>query len=183
MENWKRETLRLKHNHTWKTKSGYQIFIADEGAVRLMFPKDWVVIPAADCIQFYDSKPPLDNCRLAISYLRIPQVDWSELPLPQLMEVALQDDPRQFLSRGKIIETDRPHLELAWQELRFIEQNEHREAICRICLSRGYGIQSLITLDYWPEHEPQLCTVWKDVIDSLELGRHIADPSVGPQPN
>jgi len=179
MAKWKKETLKLKDNHGWRAKPGCRIFVADQGAVRFNFPQDWIVVPDADSINFYDRQPPEDNCRLALSYMRLPEVDWSGLPLSQLIQAIVDGDPRDIVSEGKITEVQRPDLELAWTEIRFMDPNERREAISRICLGRGSNIQSLITLDYWAEDSPRLCPVWDEVIRSLELGRYIRDPTVG----
>jgi len=77
MPEWEKETLKLKKNHGWKGKDGYRIFVADRGAIRFNFPQDWIVAPGDDSINFHDKQPPDDDCRLAVSCMRLPAIDWT----------------------------------------------------------------------------------------------------------
>ncbi|MBI4639511.1 MAG: hypothetical protein HY731_02390 [Candidatus Tectomicrobia bacterium] len=179
MSKWKKKTLKLKKNHTWRAKAGYRIFVADRGAVRFSFPQDWIVEPDSDSTKFYDGKPPNDNCRLACSYIRLPPIDWSGLPLSQLIQVAVEGDYRSLVATGKFIQVQREDIELAWAEFSFIDPTEHREAFTRVCIGRGLNIQTLITFDYWPEDAIRFSVVWDEVMRSLELGRYVKDPTIG----
>ncbi len=40
---WKKQTLRMKDNHTWKAPDGYNILVVDRGALRFNVPKAWHV--------------------------------------------------------------------------------------------------------------------------------------------
>ncbi len=179
MAKWHKQTLKLKKTHGWKGKAGYKIFVADGGAVRFNFPQDWVVIPDSDSIKLHDKEPPEDNCRLAVSYLRLPPLDWSGLPLSQLVQTVIDGDKRDVIAQGEMVETARYGLEIAWSEFRFMDPNEGREAFSRICLGRKAAIQSLITFDFWAEDAAPLAKVWDEVLRSLELDREIKDPTVG----
>ena len=77
--------LKLQEGHTWKCKPGYNIFVLDQGVLRFDVPADWVMELAETSVKFYDCRPPDDNCRLEVSLLRHPQIDWSLLPLDQLL--------------------------------------------------------------------------------------------------
>ena len=179
MPKWKKETLKLKKDHLWKAKPGYRIFVADQGAVRFNIPQGWIVEPGSDSTKFFDGEPPNDDCRLECSYLRLPPVDWSGLPLSELIHSAVKGDHRPLVSTGRLIHVKREGVELAWTDFRFTDPVEHREAFTRLCIGRGSNIQTLITLDYWPEDARRLSPVWDEVIRSLELGRYIKDPTVG----
>lgn len=179
MAEWSKETSKLKKGHSWKATPGFRIFVADRGAVRFNIPQGWVIEPDSDSIKFYDGKPPDDNCRLACSYLRLPPIDWSGLHLSELIKVATQGDPREATLVGEILEKQRPDLELAWADFEFLDPEEQRKAFTRICIARGSGIQALITLDYWPEDGARLAPMWQELLRSLQLGRYIADPTVG----
>jgi hypothetical protein len=177
---WHKRELQLKPNHTWKGKPGYKIFVADRGAIRLNFPQSWIVKPAEDCIQVYDVEPPNDNCVLAVSYLRLlPGVEWSKLPLAYLLQEVVRDDRRNLRTAGKVRQHPREDLEVAWMESTFIDPEEKREAISYIGLARGFTLQSLLTFDFWPEHQVRLQPVWDEVIRSLQLGPYLKDPTVG----
>lgn len=176
---WNKETLKLNQDHGWKGKPGYRIFVADQGAVRFNFPQDWVVEPDSDSTKFYDGEPPNDDCRLACSYMRLPAIDWSGLPLSELIQAAVKGDPRALVPTGKPVHLIREGVELAWAEFRFIDPNERREAFTRVCIGRGSNIQTLITLDFWTEDAARLSEVWDEVMRSLQLGKYVKDPTVG----
>jgi hypothetical protein len=179
MPDWSEENLKLKKGHGWKAPPGHRIFVADKGAVRFNIPEKWIVEPDSDAIKFYDGKPPDDNCRLACSYLHLPPIDWSGLALTDLIKVATEGDERTLTLSGEIAHQRRGDLELAWGDLSFDDPEEHRQAYTRVCIARGSGIQTLITLDYWPEDRDRLMPVWNEVVRSLELGRYIEDPTIG----
>ena len=180
MTDWLKDELKLKPNHTWRAPDGYRIFVADRGAVRFNIPQGWVIEPDSDSIKFYDAKPPDDNCRLACSYLRLPpQVDWSSLPLSELIDVALRGDERNTVREGDIVHKRRADLEAAWADFGFTDPVLKRKAYTRLCIARGSNIQALLTLEYWPEDAARIATVWAEVIRSMQLGRYVQDPTVG----
>ena len=177
MGEWDKKVFKLPKNHGWKARPENKIFVADRGAVRFDYPASWVVIPGEDSIRFHDRQPPDDNCRLQVSYMRLPtEVDWSKLSLAELLEQAVQADERTILSKGEVVRIERPDLELVWTELAFEDTNEHREARSRICLGRGSNIQPLITMEFWPEDAGRFGPVWDELLRSLQLGNYVANP-------
>src|SRR5690349_13517915 len=76
---WTKKTLKLKKNHGWQSRPGYNIFVADRGAVRFDFPRSWIIEPGENgSIKFHDKKPPDDDCTLQITVMYLPDgVDWS----------------------------------------------------------------------------------------------------------
>jgi len=179
MAEWSRESIKLKKGHSWKAPDGFRIFVADRGAVRFNIPQGWIIEPDSDSTKFYDGKPPDDNCRLTCSYLRLPPIDWSGLRLSELIKAATTGDPREATLVGEIQEKQQADLETAWADFEFIDPEEKRKAFTRICIGRGSGIQTLITLDYWPEDGARLAPMWHELLRSLQLGRYIEDPSLG----
>ncbi len=179
MAEWSRQTLRLKENHQWRARAGYRIFMADRGAVRFNFPHSWVIVPEADSIKFYDQEPPEDNCVLAVSYQHLPPLGWDSPPLATLVRRLVRDDQRRAVQQGEIVCGSRADLEWAWGEAVFTDPVEGREAHSRLCLARNASTQCLITLDFWPNERAHLLPVWDEVLDSLELGVFIADPTYG----
>src|SRR5438876_933263 len=91
---WQKETRKLRDRHYWTAQPGCKVFVADRGAVRFDFPQEWVIVPGSDSINLYDKAPPDDDCVLAVSYLRLPPIDWSGLPLATLVEQTTKDDTR-----------------------------------------------------------------------------------------
>jgi hypothetical protein len=178
MAKWKREILKLQENHGWKAKPGYKIFVADRGAVRFDFPEDWVFIPGKDSMKFHDRQPPDDDCLLQVSVIHLhPRIDWSRLPLAQLLEAAIEGDSRGVTSTRPLTRVERPDLELVWTETSFIDPVERREARSRTCLARGSNVQPLITMDFWPEHAARFVPVWDEVLRTLVLGDYVEDPT------
>lgn len=180
MAYWEKRTLRLGDDHNWKARPGYNIFVADRGAVKFEFPEGWVVLPGEDSIKFHDRRPPDDDCTLQLSVFHLPpEVDWSGLPLGPLVAELIRKDSRDVLGRGEVVSVRRPGLDLAWGEVRFLDPNEKREAFSRTCLARAGTIQPLITFDYWAADAGRCVPVWEAVLDSMQLGLVITDPTRG----
>jgi hypothetical protein len=97
---WQKKTRKLRDRHYWTAQPGCNVFVADRGAVRFDFPQEWVIVPGSDSINLHDKPPPDDDCVLAVSYLRLPPVDWSGLPLASLVEQTTKDDTRPVYERG-----------------------------------------------------------------------------------
>src|SRR5690242_13149408 len=123
MAEWSKKTLKLPEDHGWEVKPGYNIFVADRGAVRFDFPEDWVIVPVERSIRLHDRQPPDDNCTLEVSVMYLPDIDWSGLSLRPLLQEVLKDDSRGVVATGEIVEERRPHrmgtvMDLAWVEVR-----------------------------------------------------------------
>jgi hypothetical protein len=179
MARWRKETRKLRDHHYWSAQPDCNVFVADRGAVRFDYPRDWVIVPDPDSIKIHDKQPPDDDCVLAVSYLRLPPVDWSGLPLSLLVEKSSEGDSRPIYERGAIHELRRGDLEIAWREMRFVDPGEKREARSLFCLGRRGQIQALITFDFWETDSERCRKVWETVLKSLELGEYIQDPTVG----
>jgi hypothetical protein len=180
MVEWEKEELRLHSQHGWRAKSGCKIFVANHGAVRFDYPDSWVVIPDDDSVKLYDKEPPNDDSRLAVSYLRLPSIDWSGLALSTLIEAGRRGDERPIHSWGPIVEVRRGDLELAWREVGFIDPVERREAKSRMCIGRRSNLQCLITFDFWESDISWCSAAWDVVLETLELGEYVSDPAIGP---
>lgn len=177
---WKREVYKLPEAHGWTARPGHKILVLDRGAVLLEYPETWHVEPARGEIDIRDRETVEEStCVLAISYLRLPPVDWSELPLARLLLDALEGDDRDQIAAGPVVQATREGLEITWIERRVVDPGEHREARSRTCLARGKNLQCLITFDFWPEDEARLSAVWDDVLSSLRLGVRVEDPTRG----
>ena len=183
MPRWDKKELRLRENHGWKAKPGYQIFVADRGAVRFDIPQGWVVVPAENPVKICDREPPNDSCSIQLTIFRLPPgFDWSGLPLAQMLADATGDDPDEkgVLAKSEVVSIVRPDMEIAWRETRFVDEGEKREAISRSCIARGSNLQPLITFDFWVDDAPRLYPVWDELLRSLRLADYVADPTLGP---
>jgi hypothetical protein len=179
MTKWKKQTLKLKKQHSWKARPGYRIFVADRGAVRFDIPQNWILQPDSESIKFFDGEPPDDNCRLEVSRNYLPPIDWNSFPLPQLLQDVVAGDHREVISRGEVISLNRFDLRLVWTELCFRDPVENREAYSRMLIGIGGNVQCLITMDYWPEDANRVRQVWDEVVRTLQLGVYIIDPTTG----
>lgn len=175
----KKQTLKLKAKHRWRARPGHRIFVADRGAVRFDFPDHWIMKMGTVSVSFHDAEPPADDCRLEVSFNRLPPADWDAFPLPRLLEEALACDPRPISSRGETVQLLRRGLRVAWTELGFTDPVEHREAFSRVLVGLGNNVQCLITFDYWADDAPRMTPAWDEVVRTLELGVHITDPTTG----
>jgi len=172
--------LRLKHRHGWKCKRGYKIFVLDRGAVRFDVPQDWIVKIQETSVKMHDQEPPGDNCTLEVSNFRLPPIDWTGLPMRELLAGSVGESEQQELERSEIVESCRGDLELAWLETRYIDKEQQREAKTRISISRTIGVACLITYCYWADQSAQWEAVWEEVHRSMVLGVYVQDPTKGP---
>jgi hypothetical protein len=179
--NEKKQCFEIQGRHNWSATPGCKIFVADRGAVRFDYPRRWIVRGDPDSIKFYDKEPPRDDCVLAVSYLRIPPIDWTGLPLSRLVLEATKGDSRTMETWGDVVETRKIDLEIAWRQGRYIDSKENRPALTRLCLGRRRRVQSLLTMDFWEEHAKRFSRVWNIVLDSLQLDEPIENPFQGPR--
>ena len=138
------------------------------------------MIPGENSFNFHDRQPPDDDIHMEVSIMRLPPIDWSGLPLRDLIPTAIQGDERDIQWRGEIQEQRNGDVEIAWLESMFIDRQEtEREARTRLCLARCNNIQALITMEYWPDDAAGATKAWDDVLASLELGLPVEDPTKG----
>ncbi len=178
MAKWKKETLKLREGHGWMAKPGHQIFVADRGALRFDIPKEWVVIPGESSFRFHDRTPPEDECALEVTLMYLPPgVNWSAMPLASTLVEVVRGSYEEALGHGECVEVQRPDLELAWVESRYLDTVEMREARARTCIARRGNIQPLITMSYWPSDAERFIPVWDEIIRSMQLGVYVKDPT------
>lgn len=173
------EQQPLRPDHAWRARPGCKIFVAERGALRFDYPEAWVVQPDGNTICFFDREPPDDDSRLTVSMMRLPPLDWSGLRIDAMLADAVPGGGRDGVP-GPIHVTRRGDLELAWRELRFVDDESPRDAYTRTCIARSGEWQGLLTFDFWVDDVDRCDTAWQIVLDTLELGRIVADPTRGP---
>lgn len=174
------KTLKLQERHGWKAKPGYAICVLDRGAVRFDFPAKWIVKQNPDCVKIHDREPPGDNCVLGVSCIHMPPTDWSGLPLRDLIMGVSSDDDMEIIGKSEVFVSKPEDLQLAWMEVRYIDDEEKREALSRVCIARGVRLHCLITFNLWAAHRKRFDAAWKNVLDSLVLEVYVDDPARGP---
>jgi len=173
--------LKLREGHTWRCKPGFKIFVLDRGELRFDVPEDWVMELGKTSVKFYDRQPPDDNCRLEVSLLRHPQIDFSQLPLDQLLRQAGGSNPGDDTRHQNVQLQSRPGIELAWVEKFFTDSQENKPARSRIAVIRGITAHALVTLDFWEADAERVLPAWDEVMRSIDMGLKVQDPTVGEQ--
>jgi len=172
------ETRRLAADHGWRARPGHKIFVADRGAVRFDVPRSWVVdVESNGTVVFHDRKPPQDDCRLQMTLMRLPAtgVDWGELPLIKLFYESVMRNRDDLTWRTEPLVERRDDLELVWNEVRYVDKGERREACSRTCLARRDNLVPLLTMDYWLADAHRFEPAWDEVVRSLTLGVYVTD--------
>ena len=175
----RKKDLTLRSDHSWESEEGYKIFVADRGAVRFDFPKDWIVKFKEKSVSFHDLEPTDDTGALEMSFNRLPTNDWTTFPLKEALQQILDDDERAITHKSKVTSTNRDGMKLVWADIQYIDATEKRPATSRILVGIGGNVQVLFTFDYWTEGEEQMREVWEAMLRSLRLGLFIPDPTRG----
>jgi hypothetical protein len=183
---WKKQTLKMRDDHTWKAPDGYIIVVVDRGALRFNVPKTWHIKMEDNQLRVYDAEPPNDEAGLVVTVMHLPPgIDWTGLPLDTLLEQSTTEngptDPEgnQILSSSKVFPVEREDIELVWREIKFIDAKEKRPAFSRHILARGFDVAALITFSFWEGDEANYTAAWEELLRSIELGRYVDDPTRG----
>lgn len=180
MAKFDKTVLKLRDGHTWSCKPGYKIFALDRGALRFDVPQDWVMEPGERSVIFYDHQPPDDNCRMEVSLLAHSQIDWTGLPLDQLLHDSAGRSGKEVRDEDVHCHS-RPGLELVWAEKVFVDPQQGKPARSRIAIIRGTNAHAVVTLDFWAADAERVVPVWDEVIRSLDMGLKVQDPTIGEQ--
>jgi len=175
------EILKLREGHTWKCQPGYKIFVLGQGELRFDVPEDWFMEVGENSVRFYDRKPPDDNCRLEVSRFRHSRINWSGLPLDQLVRNVWKDMTNQDRRMEDLHRQSRPGIELVWAENVFIDPNEKKPARSRIAIVRGLNAHALVTLDYWEDDAARVLPAWDEAMRSFDMDLKVKDPTIGEQ--
>src|SRR3712207_14016 len=88
---WQETVHKLSPHHNWKAKPGYNIFVADMGALRFDIPEGWVVVPGETSYKLHDRRPPDDECVVEVTANYLPPADFSDFPLETALADVLKD--------------------------------------------------------------------------------------------
>jgi len=175
------QKLRLKANHTWKSKPGYSICVLDRGLVRFDCPSDWIIEPDEGAVHLHDQKPCVESCDLGVSIFRMPAEFVRELSLEDTLRDTLGAE-RKVYEQSEIHRIDRGDLEVAWLEQKYRDAEYDRDARFRVALARGPAL-CLISMNYWSSRAAALEGVWDEVLRTLQMGMRVEDPTKGPVVN
>lgn len=172
------QKLKLKSNHTWKSKPGYSICVIDRGLVRFDYPSSWIVEPEDGAVHLHDRPPSVESCDLGVSVFRVPPAAVRELSLDDALRDTLREE-RKECQQSEIRHIQRPDMEIAWLEQRYVDTEHKRDARFRVALLRG-PVLCLISMNYWSNRAAGLERVWDEVMRTLVMGIQVADPTAGP---
>jgi hypothetical protein len=172
------EKIRLKDNHTWKSRPGYSICVLDRGAVRFDYPSHWIIEADEGAVHLHDRKPSVESCDLGVSLFRLPPEVIAELVLDEMLQESLGDG-REPYEQSDLKRIDRGDLEIVWLEQRYVDRDFKRDARFRVALARGQAL-CLISMNYWSDRAATLERVWDEVLRTLTMGMQIVDPAAGP---
>jgi hypothetical protein len=172
------EKLRLKDNHTWKSRPGYSICVIDRGVVRFDYPSHWIVEAEAGAVHLHDRQPSVESCDLGVSIFPISAAEIAELSLEDVLTNVLDKD-RKVYQQSEIHNSTRGDLETVWLEQRYTDKEYKRDARFRVALVRG-PVLCLISMNYWANRAAGLERVWDEVLRTLVMGVMVKDPTAGP---
>jgi hypothetical protein len=172
------EKLKLKDNHTWKSKPGYAICVIDRGLVRFDYPSHWIVEPEEGAVHLHDRPPSVESCDLGVSIFHLPAELVQELCLDDVLRETLGNDRKPY-EQSEIHHVARGDLEIGWLEQKYIEAEHKRDARFRVALARG-PILCVISMNYWSSRAAGLERVWDEVLRTLVIGMRVEDPAAGP---
>lgn len=170
--------LKLKRNHTWKSKPGHSICVLDRGLVRFEYPSHWVVEPKDGAIHLHDRPPSVESCDLGVSIFHVPGADVRELPLDDTLRAAIESE-REAYHQSDIHRLTTGDADIVWLEQRYVDTEYKRDARFRVALARGPAL-CLISMNYWSNRAAGLERVWDEVLRTLIFGEEIKDPTAGP---
>src|ERR1700736_2076257 len=105
-QEWKKESLKLKKRHGWKSRPGNLICVIGRGAIRFDYPEGWLVSPEEGQLNIRDKAHPNDSCVLAVSQMHLPPV--ADLaPLDELVRGTIQEEKRPGRKAGDVVEISR----------------------------------------------------------------------------
>ena len=172
------EKLRLKENHTWKSRPGYSICVLDRGLVRFDYPGHWIVKPDESAVHLHDQQPSVESCDLGVSLFHLSAEEIGDLSLDEVLRASLGGDRTPY-QESAVHRISRPGLEIVWLEQRYTDEQYQRDARFRVALARGPAL-CLISMNYWANRAAGLERVWNEVLRTLVMGVPVADPTAGP---
>jgi hypothetical protein len=170
--------LKLKGNHTWKSKPGNSICVIDRGLVRFEYPSNWIVEPKDGAVHVHDRAPSVESCDLGVSMFPVPGEQIRDVNLDEMLRASLSGD-REPYQESEVHHITNVEMDVAWLEQRYIDAEYKRDARFRVALVRG-PVLCLISMNYWSNRAAGLERVWDGVLRSLVFGEQIADPTAGP---
>lgn len=173
-----REDLKLKSNHTWKSKPGHSICVLDRGLVRFEYPSHWIVEAMDGAVYLHDRPPSVESCDLGVSIFHVPGALVKDMPLDETLRATLGTERNPY-QESEIRRTKDAEREIVWLEQRYTDAEHKRDARFRVALVRG-PILCLISLNYWSSRAAGLERVWDEVLKTLMFGEPVADPTAGP---
>ena len=174
MAEFEHMSFKVPKDHRWPSRKGWNVFVADRGAVRFHCPRTWIIKPQeGGSVQFRDRPEPDDNCLLEISVIHLnPDMVWVDLPLEDLLRDMNKDDGRN-VTWEPAIHPKRHDCDLVTLRGTFIDPNEKRLAFSHACLGYNNFIMPFITYVYWADDQGRFGPIWEEVLRSMRIGEAV----------
>ncbi len=170
---WQESVHKLGPHHNWKAKDGYNIFVADMGALRFDIPQGWVVVPGETSYKLHDRQPPDDECVVEVTVNYLPPADFTDFPLEAALADVLKDGYETATYRGPVESERRGDTRLAWAEIRYTDTSVMRGAVAKTLIGLRRTIQFLLTMAYWQDDVAQFEPVWEEILRSVRMGESL----------
>ena len=160
---------------------GYQLIVMDRGAVHLCFPSGWLARPSdKGSMLLCDAEPPLDDCRLEVSYWRLHPALARNFPFERAVsEMCRTKDEAEDETSSAPFYNKRDGLRFGWVESGYPDADNGRPVHSRTLLVLGNNIQVLISYACWADETEKFLPVWKTLLKTIRLGEYVNDPSSG----
>lgn len=170
--------LPVAKDHQWKVKSGHKALVAGSGAVRLDFPRTWIFEPGPTAARIYDRRPPREQGRIQMSYSYLPPCAWDMFPLQPTVENMLRAYP-DALGISPVHTLYRLGWRLVWGEVHRLDSQDGRPLRCRTAVALGTTVVVLLSFDFYESERPRMEPVWDTLLETLDIGKCIPDPTTG----
>jgi hypothetical protein len=178
---FKKKSIKLKPGHQWKTPDGYQLIVLDRGAVHICFPQGWEVKPQeTGSILLSDAEPPLDDCRMEVSYWRLNPAAARIYPFEKMVSELLRaKGEMEHESVSEPVVSKRDRLRFGWVESTYPDPDNGRPVRSRTLLVFGNCIQVLLSYACWEDDVERFMPVWKTMMKTMRLGEYVSHPATG----
>jgi hypothetical protein len=150
--------------------TGEKVAIFDRGHVELSFQADWTFKP--DPAGHAVFKDPADQCKVEVSYFRLPLPAKELPPLAEQLKAVLGGIEPDV--RFEIHAQDRGDLWLAWAERPYecddTDRGERRKALSRWLLAANPLFQVLMTFSCWQDDAGWAVAAFERMVATLRLG-------------
>ena len=149
---------------------GFTILVWGQGNVRVDVPAGWQLSYADNITELRDRPEPDTAGMVQITVLPpFPVDEYPGLPLRTLFRDMTTRSASKVLSRGPIQESRERHLQMIWQEKRYVDAEANRIARATTYLARGGRRHVVVTCTCWDEGLAEYGPLFETVRRSIRI--------------